>query len=77
MPSVNLNLSDSQLNKATEIAARFSLQPEAYLLLAIDYFNRKKERELLAEQFKTASEKTRSESLLVCEEFDEIDEIPD
>ncbi len=77
MPSIHLDLTDSQLDKATEIAARFSLKPEAYLLLAIDYFNRKKERELLAEQFKTASEKTRSESQLVCEEFDEIDEIPE
>lgn len=77
MPSVQLKLSESQLDKAREIAARFQLQPEAYFQLAIDYFNRKKERELLAEQFKTASEKTRSESLSVCEEFDAIDEIPD
>lgn len=77
MPSVSLNLSDSQFDKATEIAARFSLKPEAYLLLAVEYFNRKKERELLAEQFKTASAKTRNESVAVCEEFDEIDDIPE
>ena len=77
MPSITLNLSESQLDKAAEMAAKLSLNSEAYLLQAIEYFNRKKERELLAQQFKTASEKVRDESMLVCEEFEEIDQIPE
>ncbi len=75
MPYINLNITQEQLSKATHIARQLRVNRSAYLREAIDHYIGKTERELLAEQFKKASEKCREESLRVCHEFENIDEI--
>lgn len=50
--------------------------PAAYSLQRTKRVNRKKMREMLAEQFKAASQKSREESLKVCEEFEAVDRFP-
>ncbi|MDZ7291533.1 MAG: hypothetical protein ONB44_23185 [candidate division KSB1 bacterium] len=77
MPYVNLNISEDQLLKATKIASLLGLNRSAYFRKAIEHYNKRIERELLAQQFKMASEKCREESLSVCKEFDRIDNIPE
>jgi hypothetical protein len=76
MPYVNLNISEEQLTTATVMATKLRLNRSEYLRRAIDHYNRIKERELLAQKFKEASEKCRDESLRVCQEFDNIDHVP-
>lgn len=77
MAFVNLNLPEDQLKKATHFAEKLKLNRSAYLRKAIHYYLEKTERELLAEKFKQASEKCREESIAVCREFENIDEIPE
>ena len=77
MPNINLNLSAEQLGKATRIASTIGLKRSAYLRRAIDAYNEEIEREILAQQFKEASEKCRDESLRVCREFESVDHVPE
>ena len=72
MPSIHLQLPDHQDAKAREIARKLNLNRSAYIRRAVEKFNVQVERELLAEQFRTASEKCREESLQVCREFDAL-----
>ena len=72
MPSIHLQLGDEQDAKTRELARRLSLNRSAYIRRAVDRFNAQVERELLAEQFRSASEKCRKESLAVCHEFESL-----
>jgi predicted transcriptional regulator len=76
MAQINLKLDDEQVERTTHLARQLCLKRAAYIRKAIDYFNEKTERELLAEQFKRASAKCRRESLKVCREFERIDKLP-
>ncbi len=74
MPTINLNLDGAQAARTLDLARRLKLNRSAYIRRAIDEFNAKVERELLAEQFRRASLKCREESLKVCHEFEALDE---
>ncbi len=74
MPYVNLNLPEEMLEKATKYAKELHLKRSAFLRKAIDRYLVQTERELLAEQFRKASEKCRDESLAVCREFEAIED---
>jgi predicted DNA-binding protein len=77
MPHINLSLPTEQLTKATQMASTLGLNRSSYLRRAIEAYNEKIEREILAQKFKEASERCRDESLRVCREFDSIDNIPE
>ena len=77
MSYVNLNIPHEQLLKVTRLAEKLKLNRSAYIRKAINHYIRKTERELLAEQFKHASEKCRDESIVVCREFENVDNIPE
>ena len=77
MSYVNLNMPDDQLARVTRLANKLKLNRSAYIREAINYYIDKTERELLAEQFKHASEKCRVESLAACREFENVDNIPE
>ncbi|MDZ7407108.1 MAG: hypothetical protein ONB41_23890, partial [candidate division KSB1 bacterium] len=77
MPYVNLKLSEKQASMAKMLAMQLRLNRSEYLRRAIDHYNKIKERELLAQQFKNASLKCREESLRVNKEFDLIDQVPE
>ncbi len=77
MAQINLKLDDEQVKRTTCLARQLCLKRAAYIRKAIDYFNDKTERELLAEQFKQASAKCRQESVKTCREFEQITELPD
>ena len=72
MPSIHLQLPDHQAAKTRELAKKLSLNRSAYIRRAVEEFNVQVERELLAEQFRAASEKCREESLQVCREFEAL-----
>ena len=74
MPSIHLQLADHQDTKARELARKLNLNRSAYIRRAVEEFNVRTERELLAEQFRAASEKCREESLRVCREFEALHE---
>jgi len=74
MPYVNLNLPDEMLEKATKYAKKLHLKRSAFLRKAIDRHIAQTERELLADQFRKASEKCRDESLAICREFEAIED---
>jgi metal-responsive CopG/Arc/MetJ family transcriptional regulator len=76
MAYVNLNIPEQLLTKATNLAKAFKVNRSVYLRNAIDDYVKKTERELLARQLKSASGKCRDESLAVCREFENIDEVP-
>lgn len=77
MAQINLKLDDEQVERTTRMARQLSLKRAAYIRKALDYFNEKTERELLAKQFERASSKCRQESLRVCREFERIAELAD
>jgi len=77
MPNINLSLPTEQLTKATLMASTLGLNRSSYLRRAIEAYNEKIEREILAQKFKEASERCRDESLRVCREFESIDNIPE
>lgn len=72
MPSIHLQLGDQQAAKTRELARRLRMNRSAYIRRAVDQFNTRVERELLSEQFRSASEKCRQESLHVCREFESL-----
>jgi hypothetical protein len=74
MPSIHLKLEEHQDNKIRMFAKKLNLNRSMYIRRAVDEFNTRIERELLAEQFKIASQKCRQESLLVCREFEAIED---
>ena len=74
MPSIHLQLEPGQDAKVRELARRLHLKRSAYIRKALDEFNARVERELLAKQFRSASEKCRDESLQVCREFEALDD---
>ena len=57
MPSIHLNMDDRQDTKIRELARKLRLNRSAYIRRAVDELNTRVERQLLAEQFKAASEK--------------------
>ena len=69
MPSIHLQLADHQDTKTRELARKLNLNRSAYIRRAVDRYNEQMERELLAERFRKASEMCRQESLMVCHEF--------
>ena len=75
MPSIHLQLEDHQDAKTRELALKLHLNRSAYIRRAVDEFNARVERELLAEQFKAASEKCSRESLVVCSEFEGLQDV--
>ncbi len=77
MAYLNLNIPETQLTKATDLAKALKINRSVFVRDAIQYYIQKTERELLAEQFKRASEKCRDESLSVCREFENADKIPE
>lgn len=74
MPAIHLQLEEHQDAKTRELAQKLNLNRSAYIRRAVDEFNARVERELLAEQFKIASQNCRQESLQVCQEFEAIDD---
>ena len=76
MRSVHLQMEDQQDAKIRELARKLSLNRSAYIRRAVDEFNTRIERELLAEQFRSASAKCRQGSLQVCREFEPLQDIP-
>ena len=76
MPSIHLQLGGEQDTKTRDLARRLRLNRSAYIRRAIDQFNARVERELLAEQFQAASVKCRQESLQVCREFESLQDAP-
>ena len=74
MPYVNINLEDTLAAKTLELAHKLKINRSAYMRKALDEYNAKVERELLAEQFRLASLRCREESLRVCQEFEVLDE---
>jgi hypothetical protein len=74
MPSIHLQLGEQLEAKTREMARRLRLNRSAYIRRAVDQFNAQVERELLAEQFRSASEKCRKESLAVCHEFESLED---
>lgn len=77
MPYVNLNLPEDQVAQATNLAASLGINRSVYIRRAIDHYNKQMEREILAQKFKHASEKCRTESLRVCLEFERTDHVPE
>lgn len=73
MRTINLNLEDSQAARTLALARKLNLNRSAYIRHAIEAFNMKVERELLAEQFRQASLNCREESLEVCHEFEALE----
>lgn len=76
MSSIHLKLDPGQDIKTRELARKLRLNRSAYIRRALDEFNARVERELLAKQFRAASEKCRDESLQVCREFEVLDDTP-
>ena len=76
MPSIHLHMEDHLDTRTRELARKLHLNRSAYIRRAVDEFNARVERELLAQQFKTASEKCRQESLRVCNEFEALQDTP-
>lgn len=76
MPAIHLQLDEQQDIKTRELAQKLNLNRSAYIRRAVDAFNARIERELLAEQFKIASQKCHQENLLVCREFEAIEDAP-
>ena len=76
MPSIHLQLPDYQDEKAKELAKKLNLNRSAYIRRAVEEFNVRMERELLAKQFRAASAKCREESLQVCREFEALQDGP-
>ena len=77
MAQIHLRLEDEQAKRTTRLAQHLSMKRAAYIREAIDYFNEKMERELLAKQLQQASAKCRRESLKVCREFEQVAELPE
>ena len=77
VPSIHLQLEDRQDAKIRELARKLHLNRSAYIRRAVNEFNGRIERELLAEQFKAASEKCGQESVLVCREFEALQDDSD
>lgn len=77
MAQINVKLNDEQSERTTRLARELCMKRAAYIRKALDYFNEKTERELLAERFQRASAKCRRESLKVCREFERIAELPE
>ena len=77
MSYINLNIPEHLLRKATNLAKAFKVNRSVYLRNAIDDYVKRTERELLAKQLKSASAKCRDESLAVCQEFENIDQVPE
>lgn len=75
MPSIHVQLEKQQDAKMRALAQKLNMNRSAYIRRAVDEFNTRIERELLAEQFKIASQKCRQESLQVCREFEAVEHI--
>ena len=76
MPSIHLQLESQQDTKTRELAMKLNMNRSAYIRQAVDEYNARVERKLLAEQFKNASQKCRQESLRVCREFEALEDEP-
>ena len=76
MPSIHLQLAPEQDARTRQLARQLALTRSAYVRRAVDEFNARVERKLLADRFRRASQKCRAESLLVCREFEALDDIP-
>jgi len=74
VPSIHLKLASQQDAKTRELASKLNLNRSAYIRRAVDEYNARIEKELLAEQFRNASEKCRAESLKVCREFEALED---
>ncbi|MBI3921129.1 MAG: hypothetical protein HY318_06905 [Armatimonadetes bacterium] len=73
MAYVNLQISEQQLQRTSELARRAGLQRTEYIRRALDHFNRENERKLLSEQFAQSSAACRRSSLQTCREFEVAD----
>lgn len=73
MPYINLQLSEKQMEHTNSLAKKLKLSRAAYIRQAIEAFNQRTKRKILAEQFGRASRKCRQESLKVCREFESAD----
>ena len=74
MPFIHIQIEEQQDAKTRELAQKLNLNRSAYIRRALEEFNACVERELLAEQFKQASEQCRQESLRVCHEFEALED---
>jgi len=75
MIQLNLKLGETLAERTTQLAKRLGMKRTAYIRQALDEFNEKNAKILLAEQFHQASAKCREESLKVCQEFERIDNL--
>ena len=76
MPFIHIQIEEQQDAKTRELAQKLNLNRSAYIRRALEEFNAFVERELLAEQFKKASQQCRQESLQVCHEFEALEDEP-
>lgn len=76
MPSIHLQLEPEQDARTRALARHLELSRSAYIRRAVDEFNARIERQLLADRFRTASQRCRAESLQVCREFEALDDLP-
>ena len=74
MPSIHLQLAQQLDTKTRELAKKLNLNRSAYIRNALDEYNSRMERELLASQFEKASLKCREESMQVCGEFEALED---
>ena len=76
MPSIHLHLQPEQDARTRELARQLELSRSAYVRRAVDEFNARVERQLLADRFRKVSQQCREESLQVCREFEALDDLP-
>jgi predicted DNA-binding protein len=77
MPSIHLQLEPDQDARTRELARQLALTRSAYVRRAVEEFNARMERQLLADQMKQASRRCRQESLQVCREFEALVDLPE
>lgn len=77
MPAVNLHLNEAQLVQTDHLAQRLNKTRTAYIREAIEAYNTQTQRDLLADQFATASRKCRQANLEICQELEAADHLLD
>lgn len=70
MPSIHIQLDESQDAKTRSLAKKLNMNRTNYIRHALDLFNAQMERKLLRE----ASEKCRDDSIQVCREFESLED---
>ncbi len=73
MKTVSLKIDDLIFGETEKILSQVKISRNKYINEAIDYYNRKQRRLMLAEKLKKESDLVKKESISVLKDFEEID----